>query len=77
VGTSSGWSPLHVFPTAANDQSALVSYLGDPGADAAPRIFGSMVLTLSADAIAAITWFVDTSAFRSAGLPDALPRHAQ
>ena len=30
------------------------------------------VLTLSGDAISAITWFVDTSAFLKAGLPDAL-----
>jgi hypothetical protein len=32
-----------------------------------------MVLTLRDDAIAAITWFADVSAFLGAGLPEVLP----
>ena len=60
---------LRVLPTRANDQPALIGYLADPAA----KVSGSMVLTLRDDAIAAITWFADTSAFLSVGLPEVLP----
>jgi RNA polymerase sigma-70 factor (TIGR02960 family) len=62
-------APLRVLPTGANDQPALIGYLGGTAA----TISGSMVLTLRDDAIAAITWFADVSAFLGAGLPEVLP----
>jgi RNA polymerase sigma-70 factor (ECF subfamily) len=59
-------------PTAANTQPALGCYLPEPDAGIA-RPWGLIVLTLEADAIAAITWFADTSIFRHFGLPATLP----
>ena len=62
---------LRVVPTAANMQPALGCYLPDSQAPIARR-WGLIVLTLETDAIAAITWFADTSIFRHFGLPATL-----
>jgi RNA polymerase sigma-70 factor (TIGR02960 family) len=65
-------APLRVVPTRANTQPAFGCYL--PEADAAiSRPYGLFVLTLEGDAIAAITWFADTSVFSHFGLPPSLP----
>jgi RNA polymerase sigma-70 factor (TIGR02960 family) len=65
-------APYRVVPTRANAQPALACYLPDPETGIArPR--GLIVLTLDADAIAAITWFADTTLFRYFGLPEELP----
>jgi len=62
---------LRVVPTQANTQPAFGCYL--PEAQAAiARAYGLIVLTLEGDAIAAITWFADTSLFRHFGLPRTL-----
>jgi len=64
--------PLRVVPTRANTQPAFGCYLPDAHA-AIARPYGLIVLTLEADAIAAITWFADTGLFRYFGLPRTLP----
>jgi RNA polymerase sigma-70 factor, ECF subfamily len=65
-------APLRVVATRANTQPAFGCYLPDPDAGIArPR--GLFVLTLDADAVAAITWFADTAVFRHFGLPQTLP----
>jgi RNA polymerase sigma-70 factor (TIGR02960 family) len=66
-------APLRVVPTRANTQPAFGCYLPDAHA-AIVRPYGLIVLTLEGDAIAAITWFADTSVFRHFGLPRTLPR---
>jgi RNA polymerase sigma-70 factor (TIGR02960 family) len=63
---------LRVVPTRANTQPAFGCYLPDAQA-AIARPYGLLVLTLEADAIAAITWFADTGVFRHFGLPRTLP----
>jgi len=63
--------PLRVVPTRANTQPAFGCYLPDPQA-AIARPYGLIVLTLQADAVAAITWFADTGVFRHFGLPRTL-----
>lgn len=65
-------TPLRVVPTRANGQPALGCYLPDARAPIA-RPYGLIVLTLEADAVAAITWFADTAVFRYFGLPRTLP----
>jgi RNA polymerase sigma-70 factor (ECF subfamily) len=65
-------TPLRVVPTRANTQPAFGCYLPDAHAPIA-RPYGLIVLTLKADAIAAITWFADTAVFRYFGLPRTLP----
>ena len=64
-------TPLRVVPTRANTQPAFGCYLPDAQA-AIARPYGLLVLTLEGDAIAGITWFGDTGAFRRFGLPRAL-----
>jgi RNA polymerase sigma-70 factor (ECF subfamily) len=59
--------PLRVLASKANTQPALVAYL--PDSDGA-KLYGSMVLQLSDNAIANITFFPDASAFLQAGLPE-------
>jgi RNA polymerase sigma-70 factor (ECF subfamily) len=64
-------APLRVVSTRANTQAAFGCYL--PDADTGigrPR--GLFVLTLDADAVAAITWFADTDLFGQFGLPRTL-----
>lgn len=63
-------APLRVLPSEANSRPTLVAYLGD--GDGPATLFGSMVLTIRDEAIAAIAFFGDTSTFRAAGLPEAL-----
>jgi RNA polymerase sigma-70 factor (TIGR02960 family) len=65
-------APLRVVPTRANTQPAFGCYLPDARA-AIARPYGLIVLMLEGDAIAAITWFADTSVFRHFGLPRMLP----
>jgi RNA polymerase sigma-70 factor (TIGR02960 family) len=65
-------APLRVVPTRANTQPAFGCYLPDAHAPIA-RPYGLIVLTLEADAVAAITWFADTGVFRHFGLPRTLP----
>jgi RNA polymerase sigma-70 factor (TIGR02960 family) len=61
-------TPLRVVLTGANTQPALACYVPDAdGGIARPR--GLFVLTLDADAVAAITWFADTALFEHFGLP--------
>jgi RNA polymerase sigma-70 factor (TIGR02960 family) len=61
-------TPLRAVPTRANTQPALACYLPDADAGIArPR--GLFVLTLDADAVAAITWFADPALFEHFGLP--------
>jgi RNA polymerase sigma-70 factor (ECF subfamily) len=64
--------PLRVVRTRANTQPAFGVYLPDTHT-ATARPYGLFVLTLQGDAIAAITWFADTSVFRHFGLPQTLP----
>ena len=64
-------TPLRVVPTRANTQPAFGCYLPDAQA-AIARPWGLIVLTLEGDAVAAITWFADTSVFRHFGLPRTL-----
>jgi RNA polymerase sigma-70 factor (TIGR02960 family) len=64
---------LRVVATRANTQPAFGCYLPDPHA-AIARPYGMLVLTLQEDAVAAITWFADTSVFRHFGLPRTLPK---
>jgi len=63
--------PLRVVATRANTQPAFGCYLPDPQA-AIARPYGLLVLTLEAEAVAAITWFTDTGVFRHFGLPRTL-----
>ena len=63
---------LRVVPTRANTQPAFACYLPDPHA-AIARSYGMIVVTLTAEAIEAITWFSDTGLFRRFGLPRTLP----
>ena len=65
-------APLHAVPTRANTQPAFGYYLPDSHS-AIARPYGLVVLTLEGDAIAAITWFVDTALFGHFGLPRTLP----
>jgi RNA polymerase sigma-70 factor, ECF subfamily len=64
--------PQRVVPTRANTAPALACYFQEPSADAA-RAYGLLVLTLSGQQISALTWFADTTAFASFGLPLTLP----
>jgi RNA polymerase sigma-70 factor (TIGR02960 family) len=64
-------APLRVVATRANTQPAFGCYLPDAHA-AIARAYGMLVLTLDGDAIAALTWFGDTSIFRHFGLPRTL-----
>ena len=59
---------FRLIPTRANGQPAFGCYLKDAHAPIA-RAYGLMVLTLSADQIAGLTGFPDTSVFGSFGLP--------
>jgi RNA polymerase sigma-70 factor (ECF subfamily) len=63
---------LRVVPTRANGQPAFGCYLPDPHA-AVARPYGFLVITLAPEAVDAITWFSDTSVFRTFGLPRTLP----
>jgi RNA polymerase sigma-70 factor (TIGR02960 family) len=63
--------PLRVVPTRANTQPAFGCYLPDPHT-AIAHPYGLIVLTLAADAVAAITWFADTGVFPHFGLPRTL-----
>ncbi len=63
---------LRVVQTRANTQPAFGCYLPDAHA-AVARPYGLIVLTLEGNAVAAITWFADTSVFRNFGLPRMLP----
>jgi RNA polymerase sigma-70 factor (ECF subfamily) len=65
-------APLRLVPTRANTQPAFGCYFPDAEAGIA-RPAGLFVLTLAGDAVAALTWFADTSLFRHFGLPRTLP----
>ena len=65
-------APLRLVPTGANGQPAFGCYLPDSQSPIA-RAFGLMVLTLTDDAISAITWFSERSLFPYFGLPRTLP----
>ena len=62
---------LRVVPVRANTQPAFGCYLPDPHS-AVARPWGMIVLTLTGDAVSAITWFADTGVFRRFGLPRTL-----
>src|SRR5262245_25787947 len=64
-------APVRVVPTGANGQPAFGCYLVDEQAGIA-RPYSLIVLTLEADAIAAMTWFANTGVFRHFGLPPTL-----
>jgi len=64
--------PLRLVPTRANTQPAFGCYLPDEHA-AIARARGLFVLTLTEDAIAAITWFTDTGVLAQFGFPRILP----
>jgi RNA polymerase sigma-70 factor (ECF subfamily) len=59
---------FRLVATRANGQPAFGCYLRDPHTPIA-RAYGLMVLTLSADRVAGITGFADTSVFSPFGLP--------
>jgi RNA polymerase sigma-70 factor (ECF subfamily) len=65
-------APLRLVPTRANTQPAFGCYFPDAQAGIA-RPAGLFVLTLAGDAVAALTWFADTSLFRHFGLPRTVP----
>ena len=62
---------LRLLPTRANGQPAFGCYLPDPQA-AVSRAYGTMVLTLTDDKVAAITWFGERSLLQHFGLPRTL-----
>jgi RNA polymerase sigma-70 factor (ECF subfamily) len=62
---------LRLVPTRANGQPAFGCYLPDAQA-AIMHAYGLLVLTLDAERISAITWFVDRSVFSHFGLPRTL-----
>ena len=64
-------TPLRVVPTRANTQPAFGCYTPDAAAGLA-RSAGLFVLTLEADAAAAITWFADSALFGLFELPRTL-----
>jgi RNA polymerase sigma-70 factor (TIGR02960 family) len=64
-------APVRVVPTRANTQPAFGCYLLDAH-DAIARPYALIVLTLDGNAIAAMTWFADTSVFPHFGLPPTL-----
>jgi RNA polymerase sigma-70 factor (TIGR02960 family) len=64
-------TPLRVVTTRANTQPAFGCYTPDIEAGLA-RPAGLFVLTFEGDAVAAITWFADTSLFGQFGLPTTL-----
>jgi RNA polymerase sigma-70 factor (ECF subfamily) len=64
---------FRLVPTRANGQPAFGCYLRDAQAPIA-HAYGLMVLSLSANRIAAITGFPDTSLFPHFGLPRTLPQ---
>jgi RNA polymerase sigma-70 factor (TIGR02960 family) len=66
-----GAGQMHLVATRANGQPAFGAYLRDPHAPIA-RAHGIVVLTLSADGIAHITRFADSSLFARFGLPRTL-----
>lgn len=63
---------LRLVPTRANGQPAFGCYLPDQHAPIA-HAYGVMVLGLSDDRIATITWFGERSLFAQFGLPRTLP----
>jgi len=65
-------APMRLVPTRANTQPAFGCYLPVPDTGVA-RALALLVLTLEDDAISAITWFADSSAFPRFGLPRTLP----
>ena len=65
-------APLRLVPTRANGQPAFGCYLPDAQA-AIMHAYGLLVLTLDAERISAITWFMDRSVFSHFGLPRTLP----
>ena len=64
---------LQLVATRANGQPAFGCYLPDAHAPVA-RAYGLMVLTLTDDAISAITWFGERSLVPRFGLPRTLPQ---
>jgi RNA polymerase sigma-70 factor (ECF subfamily) len=64
-------TPLRLMPSRANTQPAFGAYVPDARTGIA-RPSGMFVLTLEADAVAAITWFGDITLFRHFGLPPTL-----
>ena len=64
--------PMRLVATRANTQPAFGCYLPAPDTGVA-RALALLVLTLEDDAISAITWFADSSAFPRFGLPRMLP----
>ena len=63
---------LRLVPTRANGQPAFGCYLPDAQSPIG-RAYGLMVLTLTIDAISAITWFSERSLLPYFGLPRTLP----
>src|SRR5262249_28531955 len=63
--------PFRIALTRANTQPAMGCYFPGAGGDVA-KPYGLIVLTLTADAISAITWFSDTALFARCGLPEEL-----
>lgn len=63
---------FHVAPTRANRQPAFGCYIDRPGEQAA-HAAGILVLTLSEEGIAGLTWFLETDLQRRFGLPETLP----
>jgi RNA polymerase sigma-70 factor (ECF subfamily) len=71
VPASGALERLRLIPTRANGQPAFGCYLRDAHTSIA-HAYGLMVLTLSADKVAALTGFPDTGVFASFGLPRTL-----
>jgi RNA polymerase sigma-70 factor (ECF subfamily) len=65
-------TPLRVLPTWANTQPAFGCYTPDAQEAGIAGASGLFVLTLEADAAAAMTWFADTALFGHFGLPPTL-----
>ena len=66
-------TPMRMIPTRANGQPAFGCYVGCPHTEIA-RPYGLLVLTLTKDRIAEITFFADSGVFPHFGLPRTLPR---
>lgn len=68
---ATGPESMRLVPTRANGHPAFGLYMLAP--DGVHRAFQLQHLTVTADGVAAVTAFFDTSLFRAFGLPDELP----
>lgn len=76
-GAYRGVRRLRLVPTRANTQPAFGCYIARPDDADAADAAGIIVLTLSADRIRGVTWFLDSDLHRRFGLPETLSADAR